>query len=138
MKGPDFLDTSILAFCYDDHSFNKQIIARRLLQEAILGSAVTSTHALTEFSTVLLHDRSRTPEDVAGILRTLEPVKAIAPDMEMILRAVEVQSRFSLHLRQAMILAAAERAGCRHILSEDFPAGEEYYRIRIENPFAAL
>jgi len=35
-----------------------------------------------------------------------------------------------------MIVAAAERAGCSKIWSEDLNAGQEYFGVPVENPFA--
>ena len=35
----------------------------------------------------------------------------------------------------ALIVAAAEAAGCRRILSEDLAHGETYGSVRVENPF---
>jgi predicted nucleic acid-binding protein len=35
-----------------------------------------------------------------------------------------------------MIIAAAERAGCKRIWSEDLNAGQEYFGVKVENPFA--
>lgn len=34
-----------------------------------------------------------------------------------------------------MIVAAAERAGCKRILSEDFNTGQEYFGVTVANPF---
>jgi predicted nucleic acid-binding protein len=34
-----------------------------------------------------------------------------------------------------MIVAAAERAGCKRILSEDFSPGQEYFGVTVSNPF---
>jgi predicted nucleic acid-binding protein len=35
-----------------------------------------------------------------------------------------------------MIVAAAERAGCARILSEDFNAGQKYFGVMVTNPFS--
>jgi len=37
----------------------------------------------------------------------------------------------------ALILAAAERSGCRWLLSEDFSHGRKYGSVRVVNPFSA-
>jgi len=37
----------------------------------------------------------------------------------------------------ALILAAAERAGCPWLLSEDFQAGRQYGAVSVVNPFEA-
>jgi predicted nucleic acid-binding protein len=34
-----------------------------------------------------------------------------------------------------MILAAAERAGCQRIWSEDMNAGQSYFGVKVKNPF---
>jgi predicted nucleic acid-binding protein len=34
-----------------------------------------------------------------------------------------------------LILAAAERAGCKRLLSEDFQSGRLYGSVRVVNPF---
>jgi len=34
-----------------------------------------------------------------------------------------------------MIIAAAERAGCTQILSEDLNSGQTYFGVTVENPF---
>ena len=39
------------------------------------------------------------------------------------------------HFYDGMIVAAAERGGCRRILSEDLNAGQKYFQIPVENPF---
>jgi predicted nucleic acid-binding protein len=60
----------------------------------------------------------------------------VEPDKELVRRAVEANEQYGVHFYDGMILAAAERAGCARILSEDLNAGQEYFGVRVENPFA--
>jgi predicted nucleic acid-binding protein len=48
---------------------------------------------------------------------------------------VEAHLHYGFHLYDGMILAAAERAGCEKLWSEDFNAGQLYFGIKVENPF---
>ena len=40
-----------------------------------------------------------------------------------------------LHVLRFSLIAAAERAGCERIWSEDFSAGQEYFGVTVANPF---
>ncbi len=40
--------------------------------------------------------------------------------------------------RDALIVAAAERAGCVEVLSEDLDAGQRYGGVVVANPFTAV
>jgi predicted nucleic acid-binding protein len=60
----------------------------------------------------------------------------ITPDLELIRRAVEAHRAYGLHFYDSMIVAAAERTNCERLWSEDFNAGQEYFGVTVENPFA--
>lgn len=51
-------------------------------------------------------------------------------------RAVEASARYGLHFYDGMIVAAAERGGCRRIWSEDLSGGQKHFGVTVENPFA--
>jgi len=138
MSGPDFLDTNVLAYAYDDGEPRKQSIARRCVRRAILGEFVISVQVLSELAATLLYKFAiRVPaEEMTIILDVLSPVRVVQPDKELVRRAVEAHAQYGVHFYDGMILAAAERAGCGRILSEDLNAGQEYFGVKVENPFA--
>lgn len=138
MPGPDFLDTNVLVYAYDASDPVKQHIAQDLVRRAVAGEIVTSTQVLAEFAATLLHKFSTpaAPADVSAILDALEPIKAILPDGHTVRRAVEAHAQYGVHFYDGMILAAAERGACVRILSEDLNAGQSYFGITVENPFA--
>jgi predicted nucleic acid-binding protein len=76
-----------------------------------------------------------TPDAVAGILDKLSPIKLVVSDGELVRRAVEARAAYGIHFYDGMIVAAAERAGCARILSEDFNAGQKYFGVIATNPF---
>jgi predicted nucleic acid-binding protein len=65
----------------------------------------------------------------------LAPIPVIATDPDMVRRAVEVRARYGLHFYDGLIVAAAERAKCATIWSEDLNAGQQYFGITVQNPF---
>jgi predicted nucleic acid-binding protein len=137
MSGPDFLDTNVVVYAYDANHPEKQRVARDLLKSGIAGKLVISTQVLTEFAAILLHKISP-PANADAVMKGLDAMAAIRlviPDAELIRRAVQVRASYGIHFYDGMIVAAAERAGCGRIWSEDFSAGQKYFGITVANPF---
>ena len=72
---------------------------------------------------------------VMTALDALSNLRLVMPDAELVRRAVEACAAYGIHFYDGMIVAAAERAGCERILSEDFIAGQEYFGVTVANPF---
>jgi predicted nucleic acid-binding protein len=137
MSGPDFLDTNVVVYAYDANHPEKQRVARDLLKSGIAGKLVISTQVLAEFAAILLHKISP-PANADAVMKGLDAMAAIRlviPDAELIRRAVQVRASYGIHFYDGMIVAAAERAGCGRIWSEDFNAGQKYFGITVANPF---
>ena len=137
MNGADFLDTNVLVYAYQFNDRVKQRVAHELVEAAVTGKFVISMQVLSEFTSTLLHKASpaATPDAVTAILDKLVPIKLIVSDQEIVRRAVDARAAYGIHFYDGMIVAAAERAGCGRILSEDFNTGQEYFGITVENPF---
>ena len=138
MSAPDFLDTNVLVYAYDRTDRRKQRAARKLVAAALDGAALTSVQVLAELSLTLLHKVSppARPEQVAAILDAIAPIPLVIPDGEMVRRAVDARAEYGIHFYDGMIVAAAERAGCARIWSEDLNPVQAYFGVRVENPFA--
>ena len=55
---------------------------------------------------------------------------------ELIGHAWKVESRFGFQFWDALIVAAAQRSGCRHLLTEDLQDGQDLDGVLVVNPFA--
>ena len=56
-------------------------------------------------------------------------------DVAIIEGAWEIQDRFQLSWWNALIVAAAQRQGCRYLLTEDTLAGQDLGGVMVVNPF---
>ena len=56
-------------------------------------------------------------------------------DGDLVRRAVEAHASYGIHFYDGMIVAAAERAACVRIWSEDLNDGQEYFGVTVANPF---
>jgi len=137
MTGRDFLDTNVLVYAYQTSDLRKQRIARQLVSRAVAGELTISTQVLAEFAATLLH-KVQPPlsmEEVAIALDGLGPIPLIVPDGDIVRRAVEARGAYGIHFYDGMIVAAAERAGCEKILSEDLNSQQKYFGVVVANPF---
>ncbi len=137
MSGADFLDTNVIVYAYQFNDRQKQRVAHELVEAALAGKFVISVQVLSEFASTLLHKVSpaATPDAVTAILDRLSPIKLVVSDGELVRRAVEARAAYGIHFYDGMIVAAAERAGCPRILSEDLNAGQQYFGVTVSNPF---
>jgi predicted nucleic acid-binding protein len=137
MPAPEFLDTNILVCAYDASSPAKQPAAQRLLRAAVAGQFVVSAQVLAEFSATLLHTVSPavSANGLLVLLDALAPIMVVPSDQGTVRRAVQARATYGIHLYDAMIIAAAESVGCIRIWSEDLNHGQQYFGIRLEDPF---
>lgn len=138
MTADEFLDTNIVLYAFDDSEPRKQSIAQELLRKAVRTECVISVQVLAEICNTILRKLavSHSIDVLREILDQLEPVPTVSPDERTVRRAVDCHERYGLHFYDGMIIAAAEKAGCKQIWSEDLNAGQEYFGVKVKNPFA--
>ena len=134
-----FLDSNILIYSYDSADRHKQSLAQEWIAALTLrGSAVLSVQILGEFFSTVTR-RIATPLSIEEATEAIERFDVIPTwqiDMPMVRRAISTHSRYGTTYWDSLIIAAAERAGCSAILSEDFNPGQSYHGILAVNPFA--
>ena len=130
------LDTNILVYSVDHRDPVKQSAALGFVTACIRDrSGVVSTQVLQEFAAVSVNKLHQDVGVVSRQLVVLESLKIVQVTPDLIRRGLELCDRYRLNLWDAAILAAAERATCDRIWTEDFTTGAVYGSVRIENPF---
>ena len=137
MPDRDFVDTNILVYAYDTHDTEKQRRAQDVIRSGIeSGNVVLSVQVLGEFFTVVTK-RIPNPlsvEEAEEVLTLVSNLPVVEIDRRMVHRAIEIHRRYGITYWDSLIVAAAERAGCSQILSEDLNAGQSYDGIVVVNP----
>ena len=134
----NFLDTNVLVYGYDRRDPAKMARALDLLSDAIeSGTGVVSAQVLSEFFNVVTR---RLPDplsfEVAGtIVGEVAAMPVVETDLALIRRAIGACRRYGISYWDALIVAAAERAQCSRILSEDLNPGQSYNGVIVVNPF---
>jgi predicted nucleic acid-binding protein len=75
---------------------------------------------------------ARKPEQV---IERLSVLPVVPLDLPLVQRAVSTCQRYQISYWDGLIIAAAERADCTRIFSEDLNAGQSYNGIPLVNPF---
>jgi predicted nucleic acid-binding protein len=138
MSAPIFVDTNILVYALDAGAGEKQRQAAAWTESVWRGGrGRVSTQVLHEFYVTVTQklrpglDRSAARVEVRGLM-SWRPVQL---DEVMLESAWDVQDRFQLSFRDALIVAAARAAGCGYLLTEDLQDGQVLDDLRIVNPF---
>ncbi len=133
-----FVDTNILVYARDASFPEKQKIAYDLLRGLWLDrSGRLSVQVCNEYF-VTVTRKLRPGLNAAHAWSDLELYEAWDPlpmDVRTLKKAREIQIRYGVSWWDSLIIAAAYLAECTRIASEDFGAGQEYFGIRIFNPF---
>ena len=138
MANRDFFDTNILIYAADRSEPEKQSQARRLLNSAVENeTGALSVQVLGEFFSVMTR-RIPYPISVEEAEETIHRV-AVLPvvelDWTLVRRAIDTHKEYGISYWDSLIVAAAEKAGCTQIISEDLNSGQSYHGITVVDPF---
>jgi len=131
-----FVDTNVLLYEVDTTDISKQSTAHRWIESLWLhGNARVSWQVLDEFYANAVGKLGAPALIIRRLVDTYtlwEPSEFTFP---LIQRAWHWTDHARLNYWGALILAAAERSGCRWLLSEDFAHKRKYGSVEAINPF---
>jgi predicted nucleic acid-binding protein len=133
-----FVDTNILIYAHDVSAGQKQIRARKLLEDlwqSELGRL--SIQVLQEFYVNVTQKVAKPlpTEEAAQIVADLSAWEVHCPRMEDVLDAIRVQERYQVSFWDAMVIASAVALGCQILWSEDLNPGQVYDQVQVQSPF---
>ncbi len=130
-----FIDTNILVYSLDKFDSKKQEKCRKLLR-AFTGDlrGVISTQVMQEFYVAATSKLGADVLLVKDILHSFERFETIIITPEMIKDAIDCSIINTLSFWDALIVAAAESAGCAKLWSEDLNDGQVIRGVRVVNP----
>lgn len=138
MSGRTFVDTNVLIYAYDVDALTKHEIAKERLRDLWKGrTGSLSAQVLHEFYVnVTRKIRSPLPKPDARAVVNSYLVWCVETTSADISIACQIEDEARISFWDAMIVAAALKAGAERILSEDLNAGQNISGIQIQNPFA--
>jgi predicted nucleic acid-binding protein len=139
MTEPLFVDTNVWVYAVDAADPAKRERALEVIAPTRGRELVLSTQVLTEFYAVVTRKLAvRVPaSDAEAMVAHLSALPVVAVDASLVIAAMAGSREWQVSIWDALILRAAEVAGCRRLLSEDLADGATYGSVTVENPFAS-
>jgi predicted nucleic acid-binding protein len=130
-------DTNLLVYATAAIANEKVTRARELMARAMrAANTILLLQSLAEFSSVAIRKAKIPAQDIGRILHAWCAVLPIQPaDDSDLFTALEAVRAHRLAFWDAMLWASAERAGVRHMLTEDFQDGFVLGHVTFLNPF---
>jgi len=138
-NGKTFVDTNVLIYAHDLDAAGKRDKASSVLRELWSErSGVLSVQVLQEFYVNATQKIPRPlSREAARMVVSSYAVWCIDTTASEIAAAFQIEDRSKIGFWDALIVAAALKAGASRIVSEDMNPGQMIAGIRIENPFLA-
>jgi len=137
MTGLCFVDTNVLVYIHDTQVPHKQQIAFELVASLLeRNNLVLSSQVLNELANCLIKQRfDFAITEVREALSVLSHCPIIPMDPALTYRAFDARERYGLSFWDSLIVAAAERGRCKHIITKDLNHGQLYFGATAHNPF---
>jgi len=131
-----FIDTNILVYTLDQKNIEKRDTARKIVKKVVEShQPVISTQVIKEFYVVASNKLKADPIVVKNIIHNFHNMEIVNNDLDLIEQAIDISILSQLSFWDSLIIAAAEKANCEYVLSEDLNSGQNYRGIKLLNPF---
>jgi len=131
-----FIDTNILVYTLDQKNIEKRDMARKIVKKVVEShQPVISTQVIKEFYVVASSKLKADPIVVKNIIHNFHNMEIVNNDLDLIEQAIDISILSQLSFWDSLIIAAAEKANCEYVLSEDLNSGQNYRGIKLLNPF---
>jgi len=137
MSAKTFVDSNILIYGHDVDAGSRYTTARLLLRDLWAERlGVLSLQVLQEFYVNVTRKIARPlPRKSARAIVEMYAVWCIDTTSAELTSAFRIEDEVRIGFWDALIIAAALKAGAQTILSEDLNPGQQILGLRIENPF---
>jgi predicted nucleic acid-binding protein len=132
------LDTNLLVYAIDSAAGARHDVAGQIIQHAVRLDCWLTLQAVSEFYAVVTRKGIVQPPDAAAQAADWLDLFPCAAASETAVRtALADAAAGRASYWDALLLATADEAGCRVILTEDLADGADLGGVRIRNPFSA-
>lgn len=138
MNAKSFVDTNVLFYVHTPTEGRKHERAKHIVRELWDSrNGVISTQVLQELC--INARRKMLPpiptEQLRAVVASYLRWEVVVNTGQSVLHALDIEARYKISFWDALILNAAEEAGCEVLYSEDLSAGQHYGSVLVVNPF---
>jgi predicted nucleic acid-binding protein len=134
MTVPTFADTNIWVYAFDRADPRKRRTAAAALAA---GSVVVSAQVLSEFFVVVTRKLAEplSPAAARAVVADMARLQVVPIDAALVDAAIEGSQAWAISFWDALIVRAAEAAGCDRLLTADLVHGTRYGSVVAHDPF---
>jgi predicted nucleic acid-binding protein len=135
---PEFVDTNVLLYAYDNTNPAKQAKAADLIERLWLErTGAISIQVTQEFLNNIRRKvaSALTLEQALGVVERFSDWHVHSPNLENVIAAARSVERLKVSFWDALILESATALGCDVVWSEDLNHGQVYGGVTVKNPF---
>lgn len=131
-----FIDTNLFVYSIDKQELEKQEKARMILKKIIDSHhPVISTQVIEEFYVAATTKLKADQLIAKNIIHNFRNMEVVNNDLELIEQAIDISVISQLSFWDSLIIAAAEKANCEYVFSENMNTGQTYRGVMVVDPF---
>ncbi|GHV83170.1 twitching motility protein PilT [Spirochaetia bacterium] len=131
-----FIDSNIWIYSVDESEKTKKDAARKTLNHLNMDSTVVlSTQVVQEFYNGVIKKLKLDAIVAESLVYEMKKHEIVQVDFDLIIRGIDISINSKTAFWDGLIIAAAESAKCKAIVTEDLNDGQIICGMKIINPF---
>lgn len=131
-----FIDTNVWVYALSGQDHGKRAVAIDLIARSYRDDVIcVSSQVLKEFANFAFKKSAKTAAQINAMLSKIASYGYVSDTTDLIFSGVTGKEEWQVGFYDALILAAANKAGCSIIYSEDLNDGQKYCNVTAVNPF---
>ena len=131
-----FIDTNVWVYALSAQNHAKKKVAVNLIAKSYRDDVIcVSSQVLKEFANFAFKKTTKSAAEINAMLTKIGSYSFVADTKELIADGVIGKETWQVGFYDALMIAAASKAGCSTIFTEDLNNGQKYGNVTAVNPF---
>ena len=131
-----FIDTNVWVYALSAQNHAKKKAAVNLIAKSYRDDVIcVSSQVLKEFANFAFKKTTKSAAEINAMLTKIGSYSFVADTKELIADGVIGKETWQVGFYDALMIAAANKAGCSTIFTEDLNNGQKYGNVTAVNPF---
>ena len=131
-----FIDTNVWVYALSAQNHAKKTVAVNLIAKSYREDVIcVSSQVLKEFANFAFKQTAKSAVEINAMLAKIGSYTFVADTRELIADGVVGKETWQVGFYDALMIAAANKAGCSTIFTEDLNNGRKYGNVTVVNPF---
>ena len=131
-----FIDTNVWVYALSAQNHAKKTVAVNLIAKSYREDVIcVSSQVLKEFANFAFKKTAKSAVEINAMLAKIGSYTFVADTKELVADGVIGKEMWQVGFYDALMIAAANKAGCSTIFTEDLNNGQKYGNVTVVDPF---